>query len=223
VSSGYMSIADSVNYVRHWIQTCCPLCQTQYRNEYTTRNWYCDHTVPRMQIRGLRGITISFSHTHPSLTTLGMRENNLYTGLRHLTELIAAKKSGIFVYDQDLYLELDNREAVAEAEAYGMMNDHEEEIHFLNRRLHVKQWFLRRDVYHQELTPKENPGPNTCNNCGRGVDRRSSWLYFGNRAFGSGCKRCEQMMCTGCANDGVNCMDMECYACQHRYRPLDFR
>jgi len=145
-----MTIGETLNFLHTWIFRTCPTCarNNRYRDTrfgkppLTFHSWCCHHK-PSMQLRGDRGITVSFDKSSPSLRSLGLRPTQLHAGLRSIAEI---------AYDIDmnrqesLFLEMDMGSARTAA-GYGVDDSDSEEEAFLERRRHAMRSFPLRDIH----------------------------------------------------------------------------
>ena len=220
-SAASMSLSQNINYVQNWLETVCPLCDCPglpWEENWWNTNLVCRHHRPRMQIGGTRGITVSFDSTSPGLQALGMTRHSLHSGLRPITEAIIRRQRGD---SQNLFLELDHRDAISAAE----ISDSEgsEAERFVESRMLVRAGFPRRDTRFNEpdtmaiagaqvaAEPIDGPvAQRLCPNCGRPTG-------MGNRPMV--CGRCRRTgMCMGCTNDGLFSDDPICYPCQFGFQ-----
>ena len=227
-----MTIGESLNYVHNWLYRTCPICEEDRPGSQFT---WCSHHRPAMQLRGERGITISFDKISPSLRTLGLTANRLHSGLRSVAEKAHDIDTNRV---QNMFLELDMDSAWQEA---GFTNAEDSEAEdFLNRRHEVRRRFPSRDIYcafegdresraieelNERLALGMLPGDqarNKCPNCGRfcggriyGIHNPSHSLHGNHQMM---CRRCSQTVCMGCANDGEDPMQPICYPCQFRWQ-----
>jgi len=146
-----MTIGETLNYINNWIFRTCPVCERNNRNggtrfgnpPYTFQSW-CKHHRPAMQLRGDRGITVSFDKISPSLRTLGLCSTQLHSGLRSITEKAHNIDMG---RQENLFLELEIGHArIAAGYARTDDSDSEEEA-FLERRKHAIDSFPLRDIH----------------------------------------------------------------------------
>ena len=213
-----MSISDNIMYLRNWLDTVCPICDSW--------NTTCRHPRPRFQIGGIRGITVSFDTTSPGLQALGMSKYCLHSGLRPITEAIIRLEAG---EHENLFLELDHVEALSAAEISDTEGGAEgsEADRLVETRMMVRARFPRRDpsiretdcpytfmaIAGAQVGVEPTDGPllqRLCPNCGRPTG-------YGNRQMV--CSRCRRTgMCYGCANDGAFADDPICYPCQFGFQ-----
>jgi hypothetical protein len=219
---GSDTIGESLNYVFNWLTQTCPICDGD-------RPFLrCNHRKPSMEIRGDRGVTLSFDDSSPNLRQVGMFHYCLHTGLRSIAERI----DDIFNERvENLYFELDMNSAW---QAAGFVDPEEQAAQeFMDRRHAARHRFPRRDIYFiepgldsriqefQQILSNfyamnsilDTPPFEQCTNCGRPVNMVNA---VNRRLTCSLCNR--NTMCMGCANDGRYAFRPECYPCQFSYQ-----
>ena len=120
---GDKSVSDSINFIYNWIAMRCPICDVD------EELLWCTHKAPKLQIRGTRGVTVSFNHISPGLKAIGLWEKCLHTGLRSMME---AAHDHWTKKGENMFLELDANSAW-QAAGHLDPNDSEAE-EFMHRR-----------------------------------------------------------------------------------------
>jgi hypothetical protein len=136
---GNKSISDCINFIYNWIVMHCPICDND------DELLWCTHKRPSLQVRGTRGVTISFNHISPGLRAIGLWKQCLHTGLRSMME---AAHDHWTKKGENMYLELDGNSAW---QAAGYLDPNEPETEeFIHRRQEAQQRVPCRDIYYRE-------------------------------------------------------------------------
>jgi len=243
-----------MNYIHGWLYRTCPTCERNNRSEIRrsgdpplTFHTWCVHHRPAMQLRGDRGITLSFDKVSPSLRILGFTEKQLHSGLRSIAEAAYNLDMG---RTENLFLELDVAQARVAA-GYGRSDSSDsEEDEFLDRRHNARNNFPLRDIHcmfeiteasriraENETRLRRRTLPNfrryiengdidaevvrnDCRNCGNHVMVLAHAMSSTpiNGNYQTRCTTCSGDMCLDCSSKGVDFFKPICYPCQFHWQ-----
>ena len=236
-----MTIGETMDYLHSWLYRTCPVCDKTrigMAPHMDFRFSWCCHHRPAMQLRGDRGITLSFEQITPSLRMLGLMPNKLHSGLRDLAERVHDVDMNQV---QNFYLELDTEHARAAA-GYDPMASDSESDEWLEMRENERNNTPSRDTHSEFEVDGETrrrdenetcrilrvldlvlgKGPIDCPNCGRHVltiaynTRGLPQRVHGNHLML--CKCCKGPVCMNCANNCEDPLNPTCFPCQYRWQ-----